>query len=104
MLELQAGHGESRGGRIRALIEDGVTAIAILGDDLPRCTHMFPVVTTEAAQVSHVPNVVGIGFPADAHVRKEIPAVLQLEFFGGCLDQVALLRGYLGNIAPDRIA
>jgi hypothetical protein len=35
VLELQAGQGESRRGRIRALIEDGVTAIAILGDDLP---------------------------------------------------------------------
>jgi hypothetical protein len=30
MLELQAGHGKRRGGRIRALIEDGVTAMAIL--------------------------------------------------------------------------
>src|SRR5262245_2262805 len=96
MLELQAGHGERRGARIRALIEDGVTAIAIFSEDLPRCTHVFPVVTTEAAQVSHVPNVIGIGFRADAHVRKDIPAVLRLEFFSSCLDQVALLRGYLG--------
>src|SRR5215472_1680594 len=96
MLEFQAGHSERCGARIRALIEDGVTEVAILREDFPRSTHMFPVVTTEATQVSHVPNVVGIDFRADAHVRKEIPAVLPFEFFSGCLDQVALLRGYLG--------
>ncbi len=41
MLECHAGHIESRESRFRALIEHGVTASAILREDLPRCTQWY---------------------------------------------------------------
>lgn len=65
---------------IPTLCDDCVATTAIVRDHLSIRAPVLPVVAPEAAGILEVADVVGISFPTDVHIGKEILLVTTLDF------------------------
>ena len=80
---------------VAPLVENSVTAIAVLGYHPSRRVSMFAIMTPEAPKDFHVPDIVWIRFPAYVHAGKKIVAILSLEFLCCLVYEVLLLFSHV---------